>query len=67
MGRNGNNLRHENEVTGKNNIINILLGEVIECCTLDCESPIAKPLITLFSKSSNMRHMESHVYQQGQS
>ncbi|KAI9181940.1 hypothetical protein LWI28_020293 [Acer negundo] len=43
----------------------VLLGEAVECCTLDGESPIAESITSLRSDPSSMGHVESRVNQQG--
>ncbi|KAK1309650.1 hypothetical protein QJS10_CPA08g01603 [Acorus calamus] len=43
----------------------MLLGEVVECCTLDSESLVAESITSLRSDPSSMEHVESHVNQQG--
>jgi hypothetical protein len=50
---------------GEHNIGSVLLGEAVESCTLDGESPVAKRIIGLCSNLSSMGHVESHVNQQG--
>ncbi|KAL2326041.1 hypothetical protein Fmac_025099 [Flemingia macrophylla] len=39
--------------------------KVVECYTLDAESPVAKSITSLRSDPSSMGHMESRVNQQG--
>uniref|UniRef100_A0A2N9I366 Uncharacterized protein ycf68 n=1 Tax=Fagus sylvatica TaxID=28930 RepID=A0A2N9I366_FAGSY len=41
------------------------LGEAVECCTLDGESPVAESITSLRSDPSSMGHVESRVNQQG--
>lgn len=43
----------------------VLLGEAVECCTLDGESPVAESITSLRSDPSSMGHVESRVNQQG--
>ncbi|KAL0919901.1 hypothetical protein M5K25_012027 [Dendrobium thyrsiflorum] len=43
----------------------MLLGEAVECCTLDGESPVAESITSLRSDLSSMGHVESRVNQQG--
>ncbi len=43
----------------------VLLGEAVECCTLDGESPVAESIIGLRSNPSSMGHVESRVNQRG--
>ncbi|KAI0488466.1 hypothetical protein KFK09_028299 [Dendrobium nobile] len=45
----------------------MLLGEAVECCTLDGESPVAvaESITSLRSDPSSMGHVESRVNQQG--
>ncbi|KAK7318212.1 hypothetical protein RJT34_02911 [Clitoria ternatea] len=43
----------------------VLLGEAMECCTLDGESPVAESITSLRSDPSSMGHVESRVNQQG--
>lgn len=43
----------------------VLLGEAVECCTLDGESPVAESITSLCSDPSNMGHVKSRVNQQG--
>ncbi|GJR03179.1 hypothetical protein Tco_0526163 [Tanacetum coccineum] len=41
------------------------IGEAVECCTLDGESPVAESITSLRSDPSSMGHVESRVNQQG--
>ncbi|XLS54126.1 hypothetical protein HN51_003881 [Arachis hypogaea] len=41
----------------------VLLGEAVECCTLDGESPVAESITSLRSDPSSMGHVESRVNQ----
>ncbi|KAL9454823.1 hypothetical protein AB3S75_010261 [Citrus x aurantiifolia] len=41
------------------------IGEAMECCTIDGESPVAESITSLRSDPSSMRHVESRVNQQG--
>ena len=43
----------------------VLLGEAVECRTLDGESPVAESITSLCSDPSSMGHVESRVNQQG--
>ena len=43
----------------------VLLGEAVEYCTLDGESPVAESITSLRSDPSSMGHVESRVNQQG--
>ena len=43
----------------------VLLGEAVECRTLDGESPVAESITSLRSGPSSMGHVESRVNQQG--
>ncbi|GKE56027.1 hypothetical protein Tco_1495212 [Tanacetum coccineum] len=43
----------------------MLLGEAVECCTLDGESLVAESITSLHSDPSSMGHVESRVNQQG--
>ena len=43
----------------------VLLGEAVESCTIDGESPVAESIIGLRSNPSSMGHVESRVNQQG--
>ncbi|XP_037492734.1 bark storage protein A [Jatropha curcas] len=43
-----------------------MLGEAVECCTLDGESPVAESITSLRSDPSSMGHVESRVNQQGE-
>ena len=42
-----------------------LLGEAVESCTIDGESPVAESITSLCSNPSSMGHVESRVNQQG--
>ena len=41
----------------------VLLGEAVECRTLDGESPVAESITSLCSDPSSMGHVESRVNQ----
>lgn len=43
----------------------VLLGEAVEYCTLDGDSPVAESITSLRSDPSSMGHVESRVNQQG--
>ena len=43
----------------------VLLGEAVECRTLDGESPVAESITSLRSDPSSMGHVESRVNQHG--
>lgn len=43
----------------------VLLGEAVECRTLDGESPVAESITSLCSDPSSMGHVESRVNQRG--
>lgn len=43
----------------------VLLGEAVESCTIDGESPVAESITSLRSNPSSMGHVESRVNQQG--
>ena len=43
----------------------VLLGEAVESCTLDGDSPVAESITSLRSNPSSMGHVESRVNQQG--
>ncbi|KAL0641246.1 hypothetical protein Bca4012_052313 [Brassica carinata] len=43
----------------------VLLGEAVECRTLDGDSPVAESITSLCSDPSSMGHVESRVNQQG--
>ncbi len=43
----------------------VLLGEAVECCTLDGDSPVAESITSLRSDPSSMGRVESRVNQQG--
>uniref|UniRef100_A0A6N2L9E4 Uncharacterized protein ycf68 n=1 Tax=Salix viminalis TaxID=40686 RepID=A0A6N2L9E4_SALVM len=62
--RNGSSLNRENGLWESNTSV-VLLGEAVECCTLDGESPVAESITSLCSDPSSMGHVESRVNQQG--
>ncbi|RDX95454.1 hypothetical protein CR513_22023, partial [Mucuna pruriens] len=43
----------------------VLLGEIVECCTIDGESLVAESTTSSHFDLSSMRHVESCVNQQG--
>lgn len=43
----------------------VLLGEAVESCTLDGESPVAESITSSRSNPSSMGHVKSRVNQQG--
>ena len=43
----------------------VLLGEAVESCTLDGESPVTKSITSLCSNPSSMGHVKSRVNLQG--
>ena len=43
----------------------VLLGEAVESCTIDGESPVAESITSSCSNPSSMGHVESRVNQQG--
>ncbi|QHN87169.1 uncharacterized protein DS421_16g552710 [Arachis hypogaea] len=45
--------------------LHLEIGEAVECCTLDGESPVAESITNLRSDPSSMGHVESRVNQQG--
>ncbi len=43
----------------------VLLGEAVESCTIDGESPVAESITSLCSNPSSMGHVEPREKQQG--